>query len=154
MEEERLLGSCSQTLILMVLAAALSGCSLPRFIMLHDPLTPEEHVNLGVSYERAGDLAAAANEYEAATKKLPLAWLYLGNVLFQEKQYPGAEKAYRKAIEKTGSADAYNNLAWLYYTTDQRLDEAQVLAEKAVELSPASERYTDTLEKIKSKLGR
>ena len=128
-----------------------SGCSLPRLIILKDPLTPEEHVNLGVTYEKQGDFDNAIREYEFAAKKLPSAYLYLGNAYFQKKDWKRAEKAYQGAIQKDPNhADAFNNLAWLYYTRKENLDEAERLAQKALDLNPAKEdTYRDTLEKIR-----
>ncbi len=130
---------------------AFSGCSLPRLIILKDPLTPEEHVNLGVSYEKQGDFDNAIREYESAAKKLPKAYLYLGNVYFQKEDWKQAEKAYRRAIRKDPkNADAFNNLAWLYYTRKEKLDEAERLAQKALDLDSAKQdTYRDTLEKIR-----
>jgi tetratricopeptide (TPR) repeat protein len=127
------------------------GCSLPRVIILKDPLTPQEHVNLGVTYERQGDFDNAVKEYQLAAKKLPLAHLYLGNIYFQKKEWKKAEESYRKAIQQDpDNADACNNLAWLYYTRKENLDQAEKLAQKAVELNPAKEAtYRDTLDKIR-----
>jgi tetratricopeptide (TPR) repeat protein len=129
----------------------LSGCSLPRIIILKDPLTPEEHLNLGVAYEKQGELDAAIKEYELAAKKLPVGYLYLGNVHFQKKELGKAEENYKEAIKKEpGNADAYNNLAWLYYTQKENLDQAESLALQALRLNPAKESiYRDTLEKIR-----
>jgi tetratricopeptide (TPR) repeat protein len=129
----------------------LSGCSLPRIIILKDPLTPEEHLNLGVAYEKQGEFEPAIKEYKAAAKKLPVADLYLGNVHFQKKELGKAEAYYKKAIKNDPrNADAYNNLAWLYYTKKEKLEEAEHLALKALELNPAKENiYRDTLEKIR-----
>jgi tetratricopeptide (TPR) repeat protein len=129
----------------------LSGCSLPRIIILQDPLSPEEHLNLGVAYEKQGELEAAVKEYELAAKKLPQGYLYLGNVYFQKKELGKAEEYYKKAIKQDpGNADAYNNLAWLYYTQKENLDRAENLALQALELNPAKESiYRDTLEKIR-----
>ncbi|OPY69160.1 MAG: Tetratricopeptide repeat protein [Syntrophorhabdaceae bacterium PtaU1.Bin034] len=151
MEEKSLLDPCLKTVCLMLLALALASCALPRLVFLRDPLTPEEHINLGVSYEKRAELDAALKEYKAAAKKMPLANLYVGNIYFQQKEYSMAEKSYKKAIKKVESPDAYNNLAWLYYTTDANLDEAERLAMKAVELSPTSEAFRDTLQKIRKK---
>jgi len=145
---------CLKSLVLVVAALTLSCCTLPRIAILHDPLTPEEHVNLGVSYEKRGELDAALEEYKEASKKLPLAHLYMGNVYFQQKNYHLAEKAYRAAIKKTQAAEAYNNLAWLYFTTDIKMDGAEELATEAVKLSPESEGFKDTLQKIREKRGR
>lgn len=129
----------------------LSGCSIPRIIILKDPLTPEEHLNLGVAYEKQGELDAAIKEYKLAAENLPAGYLYLGNAHFQKRELGKAEKYYKKAIEKEpGNADAHNNLAWLYYTKKENLDQAENLALRALELNPAKESiYRDTLDKIR-----
>jgi tetratricopeptide (TPR) repeat protein len=154
MEENRLLVSGLEALVLAIVAVTIASCALPRIAILRDPLTPEERVNLGVSYETRGELDAALKEYKAASNRLPLAYLYTGNVYFQQNNLPQAEKSYRQAIKKTQTAQAYNNLAWLYYTTDTRLEVAEQLAGKAVDLSPDSEDFKDTLRKIQEKRGR
>jgi len=139
-------------LLLLALCSLLfaTGCSFPRVIILKDPLTPEEHLNLGVTYEQQGDLDNAIKEYNLAAKKLPGAFLYLGNAHFQKKEWKKAEDYYRLAIEKEpDNADAHNNLAWLYYTRREKLDEAETLARKALRLNPGKgDIYRDTLEKI------
>lgn len=119
--------------------------------MLKDPLTPEEHLNLGVAYEQKGEFDHAIKQYELASGKLPIAYLYLGNAYFQKKEFPKAETNYKKAIRRIPqNADAHNNLAWLYYTQRNHLDEGERLALKAIELNPAKEDiYRDTLEKIR-----
>ena len=127
-----------------------SGCSLPRVIVLKDPLAPEEHLTLGIAYEKRGELGPAIKEYKLASKKLPLAYLYLGNVYFQKGELDEAEKNYREAIRKESpNTDACNNLAWLYYTKKENLEEAKGLVLKALGLNPSKENiYRDTLEKI------
>ncbi len=129
----------------------LVGCSLPRVIILKDPLTPEEHLNLGVAYEKKGELNQAIAEYRLAAKKLPLAYLYLGNAYFQKKEWVEAERCYKKAIDKDPkNADAHNNLAWVYYVKHENLDLAESLALKAIELNPSKGNMNkDTLERIR-----
>jgi len=151
MAKDRLLVAAHTAVIVALLAVFLSSCSLPRIIVLRDPLTPEEHINLGVSYEKNGELDAALKEYEAASKKSPVAYLYAGNIYLQKKLYEKAESSYGIAIGKTKDPRAYNNLAWLYLTQDIRLEEAEKLARKAVELSPDSQDFKDTLDKIVEK---
>lgn len=128
------------------------GCGMPRIIVLDDSLTPEEHLNLGVAYENKGELDAAAREYRAAAKSLPEGYLYLGNISFRKGEYEEAEDYYRKTIEKDpANADAYNNLAWLFYTEGRNLQEAEDLALRAAELNPAkADVYYDTIEKIRA----
>jgi tetratricopeptide (TPR) repeat protein len=129
----------------------INSCAIPKIIVLDDPLSPEEHLNLGVTYEKQGELENALKEYKTASKKLPLAYLYMGNVYFQKMEYDNAEVHYKKAIKKDPeNADAYNNLAWLYYTKREKLDDAEKFALKAIELNPSKkENYGDTLEKIR-----
>lgn len=129
------------------------GCALPRIVVLEDPLSPEEHLTLGVVYEEKGEYENAIKEYELAARKLPAAYLYLGNAHFQNSEFDKAEKYYKKSIKKEpNNADAYNNLAWLYYTKDENLDEAEVLALKAIELnSQKIDIYRDTFEKIRDR---
>jgi len=129
----------------------LVSCSLPKIIIQKDPLTPEEHLNLGVAYEKKGELDHAIAEYRLAAKKLPLAYLHIGNAHFQKNEWVEAERCYKKAIEKDPkNADAHNNLAWLYYIKHENLDLAESLALKAIELNPSKGNiYKDTLERIR-----
>jgi len=149
----KLYALCSMLLALCstFLALCLCGCALPRIVVLDDPLSPEEHLNLGVAYEQKGELDNALREYREASKKIPLSYLYIGNVYFQKSEYKEAEFYYKEAIKKDPkNADAYNNLAWLYFIKKENLDEAESLVLKAIELNPSKkEIYIDTLEKIK-----
>lgn len=134
-----------------VLLAFLCGCSLPRIIVLGDPLSPEEHLKLGTAYESKGEYDLAVAEYKAASRRLPLAHLFLGNVFFLQRNYAAAEEEYRRAIrELPENPRPYNNLAWLYYTEGIKLEEAETLARRAVALAPPGEDgpYRDTLEQI------
>jgi tetratricopeptide (TPR) repeat protein len=134
----------------IVIAVVFVGCAVPRVMILSDPLSSEEHLQLGIAYERKGEFDNAIKEYGAAAKKVPVAFLYLGNVYFQKNDFDKAEKYYRKAIRKDRSnADAHNNLAWLYYVEGRNLDQAEKLALTAIKLDPSKkEIYQDTLEKI------
>jgi tetratricopeptide (TPR) repeat protein len=137
--------------LLLLLGLGIGACAFPQISVLRDPLTPEEHLDLGVAYERKGEFAGAIREYNLAVKKIPLANLHLGNAHFQNGDLGLAEKYYRRAIqEEPGHADAYNNLAWLYYTKKENLEEAERLALKAMELNPERNSiYQDTIEKIR-----
>ena len=129
----------------------LNGCSLTKVVIPKDPLTPEEHLNLGVAYEKDGVLDSAIKEYKYAAKKLPIANLYLGNAYFLKNELNQAETFYKKMIRKDPTnGDAYNNLAWLYYMKQEKLDVAEEYALRAIELNPLKTNiYRDTLEKIR-----
>lgn len=130
-----------------------AGCSIPQIIVLKDPLTPQEYLRLGVSYESRNQWELAEAQYrKAADHDVPEAFLFLGNIAYQQKNYKDAEKFYQKAIKKMPEDPrAYNNLAWLYYEqgTDD-LIKAEHLARKALELAPSDHHsaYLDTLDKI------
>ena len=144
----RKLDACCKAACLIALAFGLISCTLPRILILHDPLTPEEHINLGVAYEKQGDLDGALKEYKAAAEGAPVAYLYMGNVYFQKGDFDQAERYYKRAIKKTGAPRAYNNLAWLYYTKGTNLQEAEGLAREALERAPDAEDFKDTLKRI------
>ncbi len=135
----------------MFISLCLASCALPRIFVLEDPLSPEEHLNLGVAYEMNGELVNALEEYKKASEKLPLAYTYMGNIYFQKGDFNNAEVYYKKAIEEEpNSADAYNNLAWLYYMEKKNLNDAEELVLKALQLNPSKQDiYQDTLEKIR-----
>jgi tetratricopeptide (TPR) repeat protein len=135
---------------LFLLILAFFGCSIPKIIVIEDPLTPEEHLKLGVAYEQKGEYDLAIREYESASKFITISYFYLGNAYFQKSEYDKAEASYRKAIRKDpGLADAYNNLAWLLYSQNKDLDEARSLALKAISLNPEGKApYLDTLKRI------
>ena len=136
---------------LVALFALISACSLPRITVLEDPLSPEEHLKLGMAYESKKEYDLAAAEYTTASRSLPAAYLFLGNVLFLQGKYAESEQRYRRAIkELPGDPRPYNNLAWLYSTQGINLEEAENLARRAVALAPAGgdAPYRDTLDQI------
>jgi tetratricopeptide (TPR) repeat protein len=135
---------------LFLLILAFFGCSVPKIIVMEDPLTPEEHLKLGLAYEQKGEYDLAIREYESASKFITISYFYLGNAYLQKSEYDKAEASYRMTIRKDpGLADAYNNLAWLLYSQNKDLDEARSLALKAISLNPEGKApYLDTLKRI------
>lgn len=70
----------------VVIGGSFFACSdLPRIRVLHDPLTSEEHVRLGLAYEVEGRTELATREYDDALRKehgyMP-ALIGLGNLAF------------------------------------------------------------------------
>jgi len=127
---------------------------MPQIAVLHDPLTPEEHLQLGLNYEKKGLIEEAIKHYEDASKSDARGFLFLGNLYLNQKKYDTAEDYYKKAIQKNEKlADAYNNLAWLYFIKGEKLVDAEDLVKKAIEIEKNNPEkvkiYEDTLEKIK-----
>ena len=118
--------------VLLALAPAAfsaAGCSrLPRIIVLEDPLSAGEHLDLGVAYERKGELDLAAREYEGALRKdagLVQARVNLGNVRLAQKKYAEARREYLRALElRPGDLDAENNLAWAAILSGEGIESA------------------------------
>jgi len=137
----------------------IHGCSLPKIIILHDPLSPEEHNNLGRIYESQQQFDQAMEQYHAALKKdqsfVP-SLLLLGDLSYRLKKYAEAESAYKKAIKlQPGNGDIYNNLCWVYIDQQINMDIAADLVQKAMELTPAHRSYyLDTLGVILLKSGK
>jgi len=144
---------------ILVLALLLSGCSLPQLIVLHDPLSADEHIHLGGIYDAQGKIELARDQYRAAArqdKKHLRAWSLLGDSAFRLKEYGEAEKAYEKAIDlDPNNGDLHNNLAWVYVQQDRKLGTAQDLVMEAMELTPDHRPYfLDTLGIVQLKLGK
>lgn len=123
----------------------LSGCSLPKIIILNDPLSAEEHDNLGRIYESQGKFDLAAQQYRSALRqdsKSLSSLLLLGDLSFRTKNYPEAETAYEKAIRlQPENGDIYNNLCWVYLEQNIKMGRAGELIEKAVTATPGHRAY-------------
>ncbi len=135
------------------------GCSLPRIIILNDPLSVEEHNNLGRIYQSQGKLDLAEQQYREALKKDPksaASLLLLADLSFQVKKYSEAESAYKKAMKlQPENGDIYNNLCWVYLDQDIRIEDAEALIRKALTLTPEHlAYYLDTLGVILLRQGR
>lgn len=128
------MGSILLSILLLLLAA---GCSrIPKIIVLEDPLTAAEHVDLGVAYEREGKLDLAQREYEKSLRKeknLFQARVNLGNLSLARKDYGKAREEYLRALEsRPGDAEATNNLAWAAIFSGDGIDEALARMEAVV----------------------
>ena len=126
---------CVLPFLLVLLLAG--GCSrIPRIIVLDDPLTAAEHVELGVAYERKGELDLARREYERALRKdgkFYRARVNLGNIFLAKKEYGKAREEYLLALElRPGDAEATNNLSWAAIFSGEGIDEALARMESVV----------------------
>ena len=143
-----------------VIGGSFSACShLPRVLVLHDPLTPEEHITLGLAYEVEGRPDLAAREYDGALRKkhgfVP-ALIGLGNLAFDRGALEEAESYYRQALT-TAPEDpgGNNNLAMVYLTQQEKLDEAERLANLALAQGGPLQPYVlDTMAHIYARQGR
>jgi len=113
-------------------------------------LSAEERNDLGVFYERTGDLEAATRQYLAGTQMRPdnsYFRMNLGNALLKQHRLAEASEAYARAIElDPQNADAMNNLAYTYCEMGQDLDKAVALCQRAAAVLPARKAYfLDTL---------
>ncbi len=136
---------------------SVSSCSsIPKVIVLHDPLTLDEHITLGISYEQEGKYDLAVQEYNKAMKISDedfRPFFYAGNVYYKKKEYKLAEKYYNEALKiAPDSGDVHNNLAWVYIDTG-KYDDAGIKAEKAIEIN-RSPYYLNTLAHIYYRTGR
>lgn len=143
-----------------VIEGSFSACSdLPRVLVLHDPLTPEEHVTLGLAYEVEGRPELAAREYDGALRKeqgYRPALIGLGNLAFDKKKLEEAEAYYRQAlIAAPEDPGVNNNLAMVYLTRQEKLDEAERLANLALAQGGPLQPYVlDTMAHIYVRQGR
>ncbi len=137
----------------------LFGCSLPRIVVLNDPLSAEEHDKLGAIYESQGKFELAAQQYREALGKDPKyvsSLLHLGDLSFRTKNYREAEASYKKAIKlQPDNGDIYNNLCWVYLEQNTGIEKAEELITKALTITPEHRAYyLDTMGVVFLKQGR
>ena len=144
-------------IVSLILLLSVSSCGpIPRIIVLHDPLTMDEHISLGLSYEQKGENDLAVQEYIKAMKMSDddfRPFFYAGNVYYKKKEYKLAKKYYNKALKiAPDNGDVHNNLAWVYIDTG-KFDDAGMEAEKAVRIK-RSPYYLNTLANAYTRMGR
>lgn len=131
----------------------LAGCSMPRVIVLHDPLDARQHNDLGVIYQADREFDLALREYQRAAE-LDDRWarplINGGNTLVALEQWSQAAELYRNALDRQPEqAEAMNNLAWVLLQQGD-LAQARHWAEKAVAASPHNTAYIDTLATVRA----
>ena len=144
-------------LILAVLPVTACG-ALPKIVVLHDPLSPQEHLRLGERYEAEGKIPLALSEYESALKggDRPDVLSHLGNAYQLEGDSRRAESFFLRSLkEKEDQPLVLNNLAAVYALERAHLDRAQEFVEKALRLDPEHRPYyLETLSEIYLAQGR
>ena len=144
---------------LLFLCLISSGCaSLYASYFAEDPLTAEEHNNLGVIYEREGKYDLAIREYKKAASadgELVVPLVNLGNVYQKKGDIEEAEKYYKKALKKDAhNIEAANNLASLYIETGGDYGEAlESLLTATEKVNPVPAYALDTLGVLYFKTG-
>lgn len=141
--------------ILLLAIVVLAACAMPKIVVFDDPLTAQQHNDLGVAYEEKGDFGLAEKEYGKALKKnreWVIPYLNLGHLYYRQNQLDRAENILREGLRAKGDhPDLLNNLAWVLMEKG-RLEHAQYLIDKAISIEDKEE-YRDTrreiLERIK-----
>lgn len=131
----------------------LVGCA--HLVVLHDPLTANEHNDLGVVYETRGELGLAKQEYRKALRRDShdsRARVNLGNVAAAGNDWRSAEKQYRRALtDSSTNYDAMNNLAVALLRQGRSLDEATKWAESAAAVRTGRDSvYRVTLSEVRA----
>ncbi|HSM00144.1 MAG TPA: tetratricopeptide repeat protein [Candidatus Limnocylindria bacterium] len=146
--------------LLLAAVFAATGCGrMPRVIVLEDPLTAGEHLELGVLYERQEKFDLAIREYEQVLRKdeeFFQSRVNLGNIWLARKEYGKARAEYRKALAiRPGDPEATNNLAWAAILSGERREEAAERME-AVLSRQANRTATllDTLGVLRMRMGQ
>ena len=115
-----------------------------------EPESSAAYNKLAGVHKRTGKAEEAVAQFRKAINIDPdnvTAHLNLGMLLESKHSLKESVEAYKRVIElEPSSSVAYNNLAWLYATKMQdKMEDAQHLAEKAKELTPHNAAVIDTL---------
>jgi Tfp pilus assembly protein PilF len=118
-----------------------------------NPLEPRTKIYLGTVLEQQGDLKGASEQITEAMAKTPNdPWSHIGLAFAydQLKNADGEITELKRALElDPESADAQNDLAWIYVTAEdlklRKPANALELARKAVTADPTNAAFVDTL---------
>jgi Tfp pilus assembly protein PilF len=145
------------TVELLVLAARVRGAAgdmkgaetLLRKAIDTDTDRLQAYNMLGQIYARQGRLDDAKAQYLDVLKRDPKsisAGTMVAMVLEQQGKVPEAEKEYQRVLSvEANAAVAANNLAWLYVSSNKKLDEALQLAQTAMQQLPDEPNIRDTI---------
>jgi tetratricopeptide (TPR) repeat protein len=135
---------------------ALLGCAAAR--PPRDPLTADQHNDLGVAYFEQGETRRAASEFERAAALRPT-WarplVNLGDARLALGEVPAAIDAYQRAVALAPeNPAAANNLAWALLQDPKRWPEAEAIIDRALAQHPQPiGYYLDTLGVLRLRKG-
>ena len=113
------------------------------------PRSVQVQVRLGTAYQFKGDIPKAIASFERARDLAPrdsVAAAALSDALALSGRTADAAASYRQMLALAPeNSNAMNNLAYALLDRGGALDEAQKLAERAVQTSPRNPNYADTL---------
>jgi tetratricopeptide (TPR) repeat protein len=116
------------------------------------PADREIYLNMSQVYERgrryteAEQAARKAETFSKDPKDNEIAWLMLGAVYERQKQYDKAEVEFKKVLDvNPKNAQVLNYYGYMLADRGVRLDEAQDLIQRAVDLEPQNGAYLDSL---------
>jgi Tfp pilus assembly protein PilF len=139
--------------LIVVCIIFLAACAMPKvpqIIVIDDPLTAEQHNDLGVAYEQKGEFDLAGKEFERAikmNKDWVIPYLNLAHLYYRQDKLDQAEAELREGLRLKGDhPDLLNNLAWVLMEKGQ-LKEAKTLIDKAIAIEDKEE-YRDTRQEI------
>ena len=139
-------------IVLVALLSLLFSCALPRIAIVENPLTSEEHVNLGYIYEKQGKVDLAQEEYKKAIRKDKRNWIAyynLGNLYAKREDWEKAEEFYLRALEIKRDPDLLNNLTYVLNKKGETCLALRLIKE-AIE-KQEKEQYKGTLREIEKK---
>jgi Tfp pilus assembly protein PilF len=128
----------------------IGSCAVPRIVILKDPLSSQEHNDLGLAYEQKKMYEASEKEYKKAVEKKKdwaLPQFNLGNLYYEQGHLKKAEECYRAALNlDKGNPDIMNNLANVFYD-ENRKSQAMDMILQALAIEK-KEAYQDTYRRI------
>lgn len=145
-------------LLVVVVFLVFTGCAA-LVSRPGDPLSAEEHNDLGVAYQARGELDLAIRQYQRALALRP-GWsrplLNLGNVYLEQGRIAEAIASYEQALAAAPDDPVVlNNLAWALLQHPTRWPEAEPLTRRALAQNPNPRPpYLDTLGMVSLKKGQ
>jgi tetratricopeptide (TPR) repeat protein len=125
-----------------LLESGLKGTSADREIYLNLSQVYER----GRRYSDAEQAARKAESFASGPQDNEIAWLLLGAVYERQKQFDKAESEFKKVLDvNPKNAQVLNYYGYMLADRGVRLEEAQDLIQRAVDLEPFNGAYLDSL---------